>query len=455
MGLEKLFTKILDDNRVDYTAIELIQSVPASDNLPLSDIPLDHIVKDILLHCEEDEDLYLVIYPANRIFELDKLRKVFGYDFQFADNHNIEAILQRYSRNKLPPLNTSPGLHILMDEALSDVDTIFYRATVLNKGFIINVDDFHHLVSNEKIGISFTRIDESLNETLGSVPAMNLTERMKHMRKLSPLQDTSLKLLTLRERYQINADQLISIVERDPVLTSQIISYANSAFFGQTGSIKSLKDAIFRVLGVNAVVDLALGLSVGRSLSIPYHGRLGAQRMWRHASYSAALMQKLAMMMPWGKRPDIGVAYLSGLLHDIGFFVLGYLFRKEYNSLVKMIELHPDVPVIQLEHNLLGITHYELGQMAMHVWKMPEVITTVVRHHHDQNYEGEHAVYVLLLNLVEQLLSSQGLTDTLCGEISDSLLAKLGLEEETVILAADEVIQAGRSLEDMANQLCA
>ncbi len=457
MELEKLFKKILDDNGIDYTTIELIQSIAASDNLPLSDIPPQCIVKDTLLHC--DEDLCLAIYPANRIFELDKLRRVYDRDLRLADNQNIEVILQRYARNKLPPLNISPGLHILMDEALSNVDTMFYRATAVNRGFIISMDDFHPLVSDEKIGISFTRPDANLRKSDSRIPAINLDDCMKHVRGLPSLPDTTLELLALRERYHVNTDRLISVIDKDPVLSLQIISYANSGFFAQTGSVKSVKDAIFRVLGVNAIIDLALGLSLGlslgRCLNIPSRGPLGAQRIWRHASYSAALMQKLATLMPWGERPDVGIAYLSGLLHDIGFFVLGYLFKKEYNSLTGMLASHPDTPVIQLEYNLLGITHYELGQMAMQLWKMPEEITTVVRHHHDHNYEGEHAVYVLLLKLVEQLLSSQGLTDTTNDEIDDTLLSRLELEEEAVILAADEVIQAGTALEDMANQMCA
>jgi len=267
--------------------------------------------------------------------------------------------------------------------------------------------------------------------------------------------ETVSRLLGLRNRHEVNAGYLLDIIDKDPMLSAQIISYANSAFFGQAGSVVSLKDAVFRVLGVNAVVDLALGLSVGRVLSIPHDGPLGARRLWRHAIYSAALMQKLALLMPWGERPDIGNAYLCGLLHDIGLFVLGFLFREEHASLTRLANAHPQQDILTLEYRLMGVSHCELGQMAMRLWEMPAVLNTVVRHHHEPGYTGADATLIRLLCVVECLLAPHGLSDTIEQELSEELLAQLGLEEETVILAADEVIQSGETLEHLAGQLCA
>lgn len=283
---------------------------------------------------------------------------------------------------------------------------------------------------------------------------MTLADRMRCLRDLPPLPETIIRILALRQHEQINARELVEIVEQDPVLAAQLISYANSAFFSHASSVTSIQDAVLRVVGVTPAMDLAVGLSVGRVLQIPHEGVLGARRLWRHATYSAALMQQLAGQMPAAGRPDPGTAYLCGLLHDIGLFVLGLLFPQEHRALNQLVQQHPEVALNRFEYNLMGVSHGELGQMAMRYWDMPEVLATVARHHHNASYSGEHDTLIGLLNLAESLLSSQGLTDTPVLELDESLLEKLGFEEESVILIADGVIQAGDGLEQLARQLC-
>lgn len=284
---------------------------------------------------------------------------------------------------------------------------------------------------------------------------MKLADRMRRLRDLPPLPDTVISILALRQHEEVNARELIDIVEQDPILAAQLISYANSAFFTHHSEVTSIEDAVLRVVGVSPAMDLALGLAVGRVLHIPSGGVLGARRLWRHATYSAALMQQLAGQMPAAGRPGPGTAYLCGLLHDIGLFVLGFLFPQEHHVLSQLVQQHPDVILNRLEYNLMGVSHGELGQMAMRYWDMPEVLATVARHHHNTDYHGEHEILIGLLNLVESLLSPQGLTDTPVQELDESLLDRLGLAEEAVIITADEVIQAGDSLDQMARQLSA
>lgn len=284
---------------------------------------------------------------------------------------------------------------------------------------------------------------------------MKLADRMRRLRDLPPLPDTIVRILALRQHEEVNARELIGIVEQDPMLAAQLISYANSALFSSHFPVIAIEDAILRIVGVNPAMDLALGLSVGRVLQIPTEGVLGARRLWRHATYSAALMQQLVGQMPAAGRPDPGTAYLCGLLHDIGLFVLGFLFPQEHHVLSKLVQQHPEVALNRIEYSLMGVSHGELGQMAMRYWDMPEVLATVARHHHNAGYHDEHETLIGLLNLAESLLSSQGLTDTPLLELDESLLDRLGIEEEAVILIADEVIQTGDSLVQLARQLCA
>ncbi|MEJ2651304.1 MAG: HDOD domain-containing protein [Gammaproteobacteria bacterium] len=62
--------------------------------------------------------------------------------------------------------------------------------------------------------------------------------------------------------------ELVSIVELDPGLAGQMVRQANSPFFGYRGTVKSVADAITRVLGVEPAVHLALGGIAGKAMRV-------------------------------------------------------------------------------------------------------------------------------------------------------------------------------------------
>ena len=285
---------------------------------------------------------------------------------------------------------------------------------------------------------------------------LNFKERVKALHSLPPMPETSSKILKLRAIPDVKVEQIVEVIEKDPILTAQIVSYANSAFFGQAGSVKSLNDAIFRVLGIDAVMNMALALSVGSSFRISKSGPIGAEAVWKSSVYSASLMQRLSMLMPWGKRPNPGTAYLVGLLSDIGLLVLGYLFPEEYVELNDYLENNKDITVLEAEKNVFGINHLEIGKMVMRMWNMPKELISVADYFNNRSQDDEVEEYTALLSMVKTLLVPHGLS--FCNksdELSDNLLEKLNLEEEDVIIAADEVLSEGEIINSLVKQMCA
>lgn len=54
------------------------------------------------------------------------------------------------------------------------------------------------------------------------------------------------------------------MVETDPALAAQVVSWAASPYYASPGKIRSVEDAIVRVLGFDLVINLALGLALGK-----------------------------------------------------------------------------------------------------------------------------------------------------------------------------------------------
>lgn len=284
----------------------------------------------------------------------------------------------------------------------------------------------------------------------------SLQDRIEAIHTLPPMPETASAILNLRAIPDVKIEQIIEVIEKDPVLVAQIVRYANSAFFGQSGSVTSLKDAIFRVLGINTVMNMALALSVGGSFSIHNHGPIGAQALWKSSMYSAALMQRLTMLMPWGERPNPGTAYLVGLLNNIGLFILGHLFREEYEIFNGHLEKFEEEDFISAEKNLLGVSHLYVGEMVMLMWKMPEEIITSMKEVNETELSYEHKKYIDLLMLVNILLAKHDMSyvnsnSDLLGELLDTL----SLDESEVFLATDEVLEEAGVVDDLVKQMCA
>ena len=124
-------------------------------------------------------------------------------------------------------------------------------------------------------------------------------------------------------------EELVLLIESDPVLSAKIIGYASSPFFSYQGKVECVQEAVYHVLGLDLSLNISLALAVGEQFKGPMRGAVGAMETWRHAVYCGVLSQSLANKIKKQTGVKPGSAYLHGLLHNIGFLALGHLFPKK------------------------------------------------------------------------------------------------------------------------------
>lgn len=441
----ELLKTIFLQNEVGFRSIDLLA---AKTNI-VNDMPKSSQIDYSIL--ASGHEIFIALNPATRKFDLSQLNKVTGKKLS-----QIEKKEENTLNNKLlkaMPQNLKSGIHVFIDEALEYQDELFLVDENEKQAYVIDIKQLQKLSSDELIGISFS---EEIKTDMDTKETLSFKERVKALHSLPPMPETAAQILTLRSIPDVKVEQIVEVIEKDPVLVAQIVSYANSAFFGQAGSVKSLKDAIFRVLGVDAVMNMALALSVGSTFKIPKSGPVGSKAIWKSSVYAATLMQRLSMLMPWGKRPNPGTAYLVGLLNDIGLLVLGHLFTEEYNELNDYLEQNNDINLFEAEAHVLGISHLEVGKMVMRMWNMPEELIAVAEYFNGKDHSDEHTKYIELLTVVKTLLVPHGLSfGNFSEELPLDLLEGLSLEEEEVIIAADEVLSEGEIIKNLVKQMCA
>ncbi len=455
MSFPDLILKLLDKRHLEFELQCAPEAVSLREDWLAQTVPLAQVARLSIL--QDTRGLVLAFYPATQQLNLSSLKSVMMRDLRFIDT---DGVINRFSsllqRPDFQP-SAQYGIQIIVDEALTNHDTIYFEATRPCSVLRLSSDQLGMLADDVLLGSHFSelRAVNSNQQPSSEKSAINLKQRIAKLDRLPAMPDMPARILALRNNPNSTVEELVAIVENDPSLAAQILRYANSAMFRHDSEVTSLKDAVFRVLGYDTVLHLTLGYALGRVFKLPAKGPLGSSTYWQNATYSAALAQQLAQAMPKAKRLKPGMAYLAGLLHNIGFLVLNLFFKSEFEWLNKVITANPTNSILTIEQRLLGITHMELGTWLMQAWNMPGELTVAVEHHHTLDYQGEHADYARLINLAQRLLKMHAMSDAETDEIPAALLNELGLQEEQVYLILDTVLQGGQMLQEMAKTVSA
>jgi putative nucleotidyltransferase with HDIG domain len=123
--------------------------------------------------------------------------------------------------------------------------------------------------------------------------------------------------------------------------------------------------------------------------------------LYHHAIGTAVIAEKLASLT--GKA-EPSMAYTAGLLHDIGKVVLdqfinsGFsLFYRELNEEGKNFS--------EVEKQVLGTDHTEVGAQLALNWSFPESLVETIRYHHVPENAATHKALVHIVYLADLLMS--------------------------------------------------
>lgn len=189
------------------------------------------------------------------------------------------------------------------------------------------------------------------------------------------------------------------LLESDPALSSQVMRFANSSFYGFRSGIKEIKKAIL-VLGLKEIKNICLTVALLQQ----FHSQKTAPSFnnaafWHHSILTAIIASELAMKyVPSISREEI---YILGLIHDIGRLAMAiYLPELFEKSIQNATECHTDVYEAE---KTLGVTHCELGYIIAKKWGMPASFAAVMLSHHETQQIKAYPVETALIIMAEQL----------------------------------------------------
>lgn len=171
-------------------------------------------------------------------------------------------------------------------------------------------------------------------------------------------------------------ERVAELTLRAPLLAVRILSCANSAASAASKQITSVEDALIR-LGVIKTLSLITVICISKIIppSKPTH-----KAIWSHSLETAHLCKHLAERID-DFSVDKNLAYLCGLLHDIGRFVF-FQISSKILDVIDVYEWNKATELPGIEIQLFGFTHADVGYLAAKKWALPETITQVIQQHH-------------------------------------------------------------------------
>lgn len=219
----------------------------------------------------------------------------------------------------------------------------------------------------------------------------------RSLASLPVLPTTVTELMALEPNSETYPDKLIRLVERDPAMAARLMSVANSVTSGPELPIRSIPQAIARI-GARKTGQMFLSLAVMKVFEPKSEGQLD---LWRHALQVAVASREIARVSVRHVPPH--EAYLLGLLHDVGRFVMFDICPERVRGIEEGEWLEPQ-ELVALERKACGYEHGEIGWRACKGLSIPPALCELIRIHHLPSSEtrGLLPFQVAELRIVQQ-----------------------------------------------------
>lgn len=190
---------------------------------------------------------------------------------------------------------------------------------------------------------------------------------MLSIEQIPPLSTVALEVMQLDpDDPDASVQSMENLIKPDKGIAAELLKIANSALYGRSGRIKTLKDAI-ALLGLKMVKNLVLMLStsqLGATLKGPTY-----RRYLQEFPVLTALLT-LDLYRPLGLPALIEEAFLSALLHRIGMSIIAVNKADHYSALIEFSEKQ-NSDLRDMERDSYRFDQDQIAVMVGEAWKLP------------------------------------------------------------------------------------
>jgi putative nucleotidyltransferase with HDIG domain len=219
---------------------------------------------------------------------------------------------------------------------------------------------------------------------------LQLDEVIRAVRDLPSLPIVVMELLEKMEHDDASSMDLSNKISQDQALAAKILRLANSSFYGMSSRVTTVPQAI-SILGFGTVRALVTAASLSGAFALDPQSPFNFSLFWKHAIATAICAKHLAPAHHIA--PDI--AFIAGLLHDIGQLVLATRFPHDYASVLEKCR-NNDWSLVEAERAVFQTDHAAVGAALTQHWRFPALMQQAVASHHDADLDGTETLAAIV-----------------------------------------------------------
>lgn len=418
-----------------------------------------------MLLLEDSLGAVQILMPKHKILDLSSLCEHTGRNLQGMQPKKQQSLLEQFDAETIPALPTLTTYYTMVDSSLFDMETLWLDSGTNQQYIKLNQEDFQRtLGTSEKVNFSITPSYSSQGDTTAQISSavqtftpLRIKKRLDETLEIPPMPHSADQVIRLRSDPDAGISELVKVIEVDPTLAAQLISWASSPYYGAQGEITSVHDAIMRVLGFDLVINLALGITLGKTLSVPTDGPQSSYSIWEQSIYTANCMEAMARKAPPEHGLDKGTAYLIGLLSNLGSLLLGHIFPPYFSAISRSIEANTHINPHVIEYQIIGLCSHQINAWLLNNWNLSSNIVDAIQCQHDDPLDvtptgPQSNNYAKLLYLSTHLLRQLNIVDGPAATLSKTHYEQLGLDSHEVESILEEIVSKQADIKAMAEQ---
>lgn len=261
---------------------------------------------------------------------------------------------------------------------------------------------------------------------------------VKDLDHLVSMPDICIRVNQLMGSGNYSASQVADIISQDVDISARLLKVVNSSFYGLPAKIETLSRAI-TIVGADELRNLVMAATAMRTFTGIPKQLVDMTEYWQHSVTTGVMAQSLAKNCNVLHSERL---FVMGLLHDVGRLVI-YLTLPEKATDILYITGGDNWILAQVETEILGFTHLDVGAELMHSWELPDSFAAVAGNHNNPQQAGAYQLETSLVHIAKAIANGEmvGLNiEEMLWAIDPFAWKMTGLSPETVSPMIDEMV---------------
>ncbi len=262
---------------------------------------------------------------------------------------------------------------------------------------------------------------------------------LKKIKSLPPLDDTIVMIQRICTDKNSSMQDLVKVVERDPMLTANILKSANSPLYGFSKEIKTVSHAI-SLFGMATIRGFALSSAIKQNIKI----NLEPYAITNNQFLEISTMQS-ALMFKWYSKVDrtlLDVLQPASFMMEVGKLIIAHELielgkSNEFKNAISEIDSMKKLS--SLEKDYVGFTNEEITAKIFEQWNLETELIESIKYSNNPAEANDHIrVYSKALQIVKNSINIFGILGEKQLENALGLLVEYEMDVDTFQKAVEQ-----------------